>query len=337
MRIGAGRRIASLVVVIFSIVVVGLLLTFVGQQIASGAGRPVRRRWSTGSSRSRTGCAPGRSTLSDHGPPEHAQGPAGLARRQRRRDRHPEPRRPRSAPPSAHIVAGFFIVLFATYFFLADGDRDLGLVRAARSRAPRGCGSTRSGRVALDLADPVRAGHGDRRRHRRDRHHDRRRRSSACRSSLAIGVLVFLGAFVPMIGAFVAGTVAVLVALVDQGPITALLMLAGVVARPADRGPRPAAVPDGPLRLGAPARRDRGDRARRARRRHPGRPGRRTARGRRSTPSCSTSPSDTDVGRRSGRGGGARTTSGHRPRGDDRRRRRREGPTTPRTMAAMSD
>jgi predicted PurR-regulated permease PerM len=46
---------------------------------------------------------------------------------------------------------------------------------------------------------------------------------------LAIGVLVFLGAFVPMIGATIAGTVAVLVALVDQGPITALLMLGGVI------------------------------------------------------------------------------------------------------------
>jgi predicted PurR-regulated permease PerM len=45
----------------------------------------------------------------------------------------------------------------------------------------------------------------------------------------AIGVLVFIGAFVPMIGAFVSGTVAVLVALVAQGPITAVLMLAGVV------------------------------------------------------------------------------------------------------------
>src|SRR6185436_10101034 len=40
---------------------------------------------------------------------------------------------------------------------------------------------------------------------------------------------VFLGAFVPMVGAFVAGTVAVLVALVDQGPITALFMLGGVI------------------------------------------------------------------------------------------------------------
>jgi predicted PurR-regulated permease PerM len=46
---------------------------------------------------------------------------------------------------------------------------------------------------------------------------------------LAIGVLVFLGAFIPMVGATVAGTVAILVALVAQGPITALLMLAVVI------------------------------------------------------------------------------------------------------------
>jgi len=46
---------------------------------------------------------------------------------------------------------------------------------------------------------------------------------------LAIGVLVFLGAFVPLIGATLAGTVAVLVALVDQGPITALIMLGVII------------------------------------------------------------------------------------------------------------
>ena len=46
---------------------------------------------------------------------------------------------------------------------------------------------------------------------------------------MAIGVLVFLGAFIPMIGAFVAGIVAVLVALVDQRPVMALLMLGGVI------------------------------------------------------------------------------------------------------------
>lgn len=34
----------------------------------------------------------------------------------------------------------------------------------------------------------------------------------------------------PIVGAFASGTVAVLVALVDEGPLVALLMLAGVVA-----------------------------------------------------------------------------------------------------------
>ena len=46
---------------------------------------------------------------------------------------------------------------------------------------------------------------------------------------IAIGVLVFIGAFIPMIGAFLSGTVAVLVALVDQGPIVALIMLGVVI------------------------------------------------------------------------------------------------------------
>ena len=45
----------------------------------------------------------------------------------------------------------------------------------------------------------------------------------------AIGVLVFLGAFIPLVGAFVSGTVAVLVALVAVGPVKALIMFGVVV------------------------------------------------------------------------------------------------------------
>lgn len=45
-----------------------------------------------------------------------------------------------------------------------------------------------------------------------------------------LGVLVFLGAFVPIVGSLVSGSVAVLVALVADGPVLALLMLAGVIA-----------------------------------------------------------------------------------------------------------
>jgi putative heme transporter len=126
-----------------------------------------------------------------------------------------------------HIIAGFFIVLFATYFFLADGRRIWAWVvrlfpRAARARADS------SGRVAwLSLTQFVRA-----------------TVMVALVDAvgimivaaildvpfvLAIGLLVFLGGFIPLVGATVSGVVAVLVALVDQGPITALFMLGGVV------------------------------------------------------------------------------------------------------------
>ncbi|MBF4163556.1 AI-2E family transporter [Nocardioides acrostichi] len=126
-----------------------------------------------------------------------------------------------------HVFAGIFIVLFATYFFLADGQRIWAWIvrltpRAARARVDS------SGRVAwISLTQFVRA-----------------TVIVALVDAvgisivalilgvpfvLAIGVLVFLGAFVPMVGATVAGTVAILVALVDQGPLTALLMLGGVV------------------------------------------------------------------------------------------------------------
>lgn len=126
-----------------------------------------------------------------------------------------------------HVVAGFFIILFATYFFLADGHRIWAWAvrlfpRAARERVDS------SGRIAwVSLTQFVRA-----------------TVLVAFTDALGvmfgawvlgvplvlpIGVLVFLGAFVPMVGAFVAGTVAVLVALVAQGPVTALLMLMTVV------------------------------------------------------------------------------------------------------------
>ena len=45
-----------------------------------------------------------------------------------------------------------------------------------------------------------------------------------------IGVLVFMGAFIPVVGAFVSGIAAVAVALVTVGPVTALIMFGGVLA-----------------------------------------------------------------------------------------------------------
>ncbi len=47
---------------------------------------------------------------------------------------------------------------------------------------------------------------------------------------LPIGVLVFLGSFIPIVGALLTGIVAVLVALVELGPVTALIMLGIVLA-----------------------------------------------------------------------------------------------------------
>jgi predicted PurR-regulated permease PerM len=126
-----------------------------------------------------------------------------------------------------HVVAGFFIVLFSTYFFLADGDRIWAWFVRLSPRASRVLVDG-SGRVAwVSLTQFVRA-----------------TVIVAATDAIgimivaavlqvpfvmAIGVLVFLGAFVPMVGATVAGTVAVVVALVAQGPITALFMLGGVV------------------------------------------------------------------------------------------------------------
>ena len=125
------------------------------------------------------------------------------------------------------MLAGFFIVLFSTYFFLADGERIWAWFVRLSPRASRVLVDG-SGRVAwVSLTQFVRA-----------------TVIVAATDAIgvmivaavlgvpfvmAIGVLVFLGAFIPMVGAFVAGTVAVLVALVDQGPVTALLMLGGVV------------------------------------------------------------------------------------------------------------
>lgn len=127
-----------------------------------------------------------------------------------------------------HFVAGFFIAIFAAFFFLYDGARIWNWVvqffpRASRDKV-RSSGRAAWGSltafvratVLVALADAV---------------------GIALVAvilqvplALAIGVLVFLGAFIPIVGALVSGMVAVLVALVAHGPITALLMLAGVVA-----------------------------------------------------------------------------------------------------------
>jgi predicted PurR-regulated permease PerM len=224
-RIGVRRGLGSFLVVALTIGFVVTLLSFAGQQVAQGAddladstvkGLQEIRDWlKTGPLNA------SESQINDfiqraQDAITEATGDSGVVGRVTE-----------VGAAVGHILAGFFIVLFSTYFFLYDGERIWAWVvrlspRAARERVDS------SGRVAwISLTQFVRAtvivaatdgiliGIG-----------------AAILSvpfSLAIGVLVFLGAFVPIVGATVAGTVAVLVALVDEGPIRALIMLAVVI------------------------------------------------------------------------------------------------------------
>lgn len=129
---------------------------------------------------------------------------------------------------AADIGTGFFIVLFATFFFLSGGDRIWAWVvglfpRTARTRVD-GAGLrawatlTAYVRATLIVAVVDGAGVGI---------------AAAVLGvplALPLGVLVFLGAFIPIVGALVTGVVAVLVALVAKGPVVALLMLLAVLA-----------------------------------------------------------------------------------------------------------
>jgi predicted PurR-regulated permease PerM len=131
-----------------------------------------------------------------------------------------------------NFLTGFLITLLATFFLLRDGRQIwtflVGML-PTRARAPMtyaGDGAWRSlsgyvrATVLVAFIDAVGIGIG----------------LWVLRVPLALplAALVFLGAFVPMIGAFVSGTVAVLVALVDApgdgllnggGPIKALMVL----------------------------------------------------------------------------------------------------------------
>jgi len=126
-----------------------------------------------------------------------------------------------------HVLAGFFISLFSSFFFLYEGQRIWAWIvvlfpRAARDRV------NSSGRTAwasltafvratviVAATDAMGIAFGA--------------WVLGVPLSFAIGVLVFLGAFIPIIGALLSGMVAVLVALVTQGPWVALFMLIVVV------------------------------------------------------------------------------------------------------------
>lgn len=223
-RIGMPRPLASVLSVAVTISAVGALLTFAGQQVVNGitdlADQVVRgldeiRAWlrdgplNASDSQINDYIGQVQTAIADWSRNGAVDQAAGIG------------------SAIGHITAGFFIVLFAMYFFLADGERIWSWTVRLTPRAARHYVDS-SGRVAwVSLTQFVRA-----------------TVVVAFVDAvgitlvawwldvpfvLAIGVLVFLGAFVPLIGATVAGGVAVLVALVDQGPLTALFMLIGVI------------------------------------------------------------------------------------------------------------
>ncbi|MEX0428951.1 AI-2E family transporter [Nocardioides sp. DS6] len=226
-RIGIRRSLSALLVVLGVIAVVGAMLSFAGQQVASGAS-DLANQASQGLGEIRDWLKTGPLHASDNQIDDWInRAQKALADWGSAQGSNPVSKVTEVGGVAADVLAGMFIVLFSTYFFLAEGDDIWRWVvklspRAARARIDS------SGRVAwVSLTQFTRA--------------------TVIVAAVdavgimivaailqvpfvaAIGVLVFLGAFVPLIGAFVAGTVAVLVALVDQGFVTALIMLGGVV------------------------------------------------------------------------------------------------------------
>ncbi|WP_281943230.1 AI-2E family transporter [Micromonospora sp. AKA38] len=133
-----------------------------------------------------------------------------------------------TAATLGELAAGFFLVLFTLFFYLRDGGQIWAFIcrllpRQARVPAARAghyswhtLVSYVRATVLVALVDAVGIGIG----------------LAVLRVPLALplAALVFLGAFIPVVGATVTGVVAVLVALVTQGPVSALIILGVVIA-----------------------------------------------------------------------------------------------------------
>jgi predicted PurR-regulated permease PerM len=125
-----------------------------------------------------------------------------------------------------HVAAGTLITLFCTFFFLLDGRTIwawlVGLLPASvRERVHQAgrrgivtlSGYTRT-QILVAFVDATGIGVGA--------------AILGVPLALPLATLVFVGSFIPIVGAVATGAVAVLVALVSQGPVVALIML-GVV------------------------------------------------------------------------------------------------------------
>ncbi|HEY0402507.1 MAG TPA: AI-2E family transporter [Blastococcus sp.] len=132
-----------------------------------------------------------------------------------------------TAATVGEVITGFFLALFTLFFFLKDGrsiwlwlvglfprDSRAYMDEAAR-RAWRTLISYVRATAAVALIDAIGIGTG--------------LAILSVPLVIPLAALVFLGAFIPILGSFLAGSVAVLVALVSKGPITALIALAVVV------------------------------------------------------------------------------------------------------------
>jgi predicted PurR-regulated permease PerM len=224
--VGIRRKAGAGIVVLGGLLLVAAMLALAGQQVASGA-NDLANQVSSGLGDVRDWLKTGPLHLSDNQISDYIQKAQNKLADQAKSGKVLS-QVTHVGSALGHVVAGLFLVLFSSYFFLADGERIWAWVvrlapRAARSRVDS------SGRVAwISLTQFVRAtvivaitdAAGV------------MIAASILRVQFvfAIGVLVFLGAFIPIVGAFVAGTVAVLVAFVDHGIVIALIMLACVVA-----------------------------------------------------------------------------------------------------------
>ena len=142
---------------------------------------------------------------------------------------------------ATHFVAGLFISLFALFFFLYEGPRIWAWVvrlfpRTARDRVDSSAviawdqlSAFVRATMIVAFVDAVGIGVGA--------------AILKVPFAFAIGILVFLLAFIPIVGALLSGFVAVVLALVAHGPGVALIMLADRHRRAAARVARAAALP----------------------------------------------------------------------------------------------
>ncbi|KZM36976.1 AI-2E family transporter [Oerskovia enterophila] len=133
-----------------------------------------------------------------------------------------------AATTVGHVAAGAVIALFCTFFFLLDGRtiwswcvglfpaRSRDTIHQAGRRGIVTLSAYARTQILVALVDAVGIGVG----------------AAFFVPSLALplGILVFVGSFIPIVGAVVTGAVAVLVVLVANGWVAALIMLGIVLA-----------------------------------------------------------------------------------------------------------